>query len=217
MKEHRWGAAALGLLVLSLAAPLDGCSRGPVCAENGCPGETVCELDGTCRPLASLEGRFRDARLPAADFGGTRSDMRSSAAGEMDVLLLGGEPGGAVYLAFDLPSGHVAQAVLVLHPAEGATGAEPQTIRVSRVREFEGAELTHRSRPLVSSVGPGRHLTSVADRAIRVDVTELVDPDEPRLFLAATADGEGAPWRIASPVARDPDRAPHLEVRITRQ
>lgn len=204
------------LLVAALL--LAGCLRGPVCAEDGCPGDSVCELDGTCRPLTVTPMRTRDRHLRAADFGGTLSTERGASAGELDELLLGGAPGGAVYLAFDLPDGEVRQAVLVLHPAEGANGGERQTLRVARVRPFEGAGLDHRTRPVVSRLGPGRTLAAPPDRPVRVDVTELVD-DEPgaRVHLRATGDGEGVPWRIASPIALDPERAPRLELRLARR
>ncbi len=201
----------------ALLLALAGCVRGPVCAEDGCPAETVCDLDGTCRPLATRPMRTRDRHLRAADFGGTRADRPGESGADLDELLLGGEPGGSVYLAFDLPAGEVREAVLVLHPAEGASGGDRQTIRVSRVRAFEGEELSHRSQPVVSRIGPGRSLAAVPDRPLRLDVTALLR-DEPaeRVYLMASGGGDGAPWRIASPVALDLERTPRLELRLAR-
>ncbi len=202
---------AVALLPLLLV----GCPRGPVCAENGCPADTVCELDGTCRALEVTALPTRDRHLVAADFGGTRSDQRAEPAGDLDELVLGGYLDGSVFLAFDIPEGEVRQAVLVLYPAEGAIGGDRQTVRVSRVRAFEGATLTHRTRPVVSRVGPGRELAAVPDRPVRVDVTSLIaeDPSE-RVHLMASGEGDGIPWRIASPVALDSARAPRLELRL---
>lgn len=197
---------------------LTGCVRGPVCAEDGCPAETVCDLDGTCRPLAVTPMRTRDRHLMAADFGGTRADRPEESGADLDELLLGGQVDGSVFLAFDLPEGEIREAVLVLRPAEGATGGDRQTVRVSRARAFEGAELTHRSQPVVSRIGPGRQLSAVPDRPVRLDVTELLrDESAERVHLMATGDGDGVPWRIASPVALEPERAPRLELRLARR
>lgn len=195
-----------------------GCVRGPTCAEDGCPAETVCQLDGTCRPLTVTAMRARDRHLRAADFGGTRRDRRAEAAADLDELVLGGSLDGSVFLAFDLPEGEVREAVLVLFPAEGASGGDRQTLRLSRVRAFEGPTLTHRNRPVVSKIGPGRTLAAVPDRPLRVDVTELLDDGDSgeRVHLMASGDGDGVPWRIASPVALDPERAPRLELRLAR-
>lgn len=206
------------LLAFALAAVGTGCPRGPVCAENGCPTETVCELDGTCRALSASATPTRDRHVAAADFGGTRSDQRTAPTGDLDELALGGHVDGEVFLAFDLPEGEVSQAILVLYPVEGAIGGDRQTVRVSRVRAFEGASLTHRTRPVVSRVGPGRELSAVPDRPVRVDVTDLLteDPSE-RVHLMASGEGDGSPWRIASPVALDAERAPRLELRLRRR
>ena len=139
-------------------------------------------------------------------------------AGDLDELVLGGYLDGSIYLTFELPEGEVKAAVLVLFPAEGASGGDPQTIRVSRVRHFEGATLTHRTRPVVSQIGPGRRLAEVPDRPVRVDVTELLgDQNGERVHLMASGEGDGVPWRIASPVALDPERAPRLELRLARR
>ena len=200
---------ALALVALAAAA---GCLRGPTCTEGACREGAVCDLDGTCRPLAQ-PARRPTVHQAARDFGATRTDRRREALGDQDEALLGGDADGAIYLTFALPDRAVERAVLVLHPVPGASGGSSQTVRVARVRPFEGATLTHRSRPTTAELGPARTLAPVTDRPIRIDVTALVHDTE-LLHLAVSASGEGLPWRIASPLALDAERTPRLELAL---
>ena len=195
-----------------------GCG-GPVCAEGAC-AQGVCQLDGTCRPLSSETpfGPVRDLHLHATAFGATRRDHRKASNSRQDAAALGGNAGAAMYLMFQIPSGQIERAVLVISPAETMAGASAQSLRVSSTTAFDGDDLTHRNRPGLRRIGPQRTLSFVADRPLRFDVRPLLTESPAPVYLVIEAtpepSGNPVPWRIATPLALDVDRRPVLELQL---
>ncbi len=203
-----------GLLSLALAT---ACGGRPPCGS--CPDGSVCDLDGTCRVLATRpELRFaRVVRLRPQDWAGARADIRREAGYAFDEWLLGGEVDGRLYLAFDVPAGEIVTAVLRLTPIPRSPSLGAMTLQIFRTRSFVGARVSHRRRPRrIRRVGSMRRVEGAEGRPIYLDVTELVRGREgSRVFLGVAAnDGDTTPWRIASPLANDVDAQPHLDVRI---
>ncbi|HJL45848.1 MAG TPA: hypothetical protein RMG45_08430, partial [Polyangiaceae bacterium LLY-WYZ-15_(1-7)] len=135
------------LLAVLLATALAGCDRAPACAPGACPSGTVCELDGTCRPLADRDAlRFtRALRLAPTAWGATRRDRRSEVARDLDEWALGGGVDGTVHLRFPLPEeGEIMAAVLALWPAPGARPEGRRRVVVARTAPFDPATLQRR-------------------------------------------------------------------------
>ncbi len=226
MRASLWiAAAALHLAALGTvtagALVLPGCGGPSGCIDaDGCPPQTVCELDGTCRPLAEDPGaRFaRLVRLRARDWGVTRGgDLRIA---DLDTLELGGPDGGVIHLAFGpLPTGPIARATLSLFPHPSFHGLDRRTrVAVQATLPFFGQGLTRRGAP--AAPGPPvtvRGFAPGGPRPFRFDVTGAIgarpDPGQGRLYLAIRVVSEttDSPIHLASPRAVDGASRPRLD------
>ncbi|MBK8169095.1 MAG: hypothetical protein IPK60_01970 [Sandaracinaceae bacterium] len=155
---------------LALALALAACGSRSQCAETAaCALGTVCEIDGTCRPMAvDLSTRFaRGVTLHA------REMVTTAGEHDDDTLSLGGERGSAVLLAFaDLPDSPVSSAELVLTPHSEWNGSDELVhVVVARVRPFDSAH------PQVETIRDRigeRSVPAGVARPLRVDVTGAV-------------------------------------------
>jgi hypothetical protein len=217
-------------VLVTLAVLLAGCHEDPACVQgDGCPEGTVCQLDGTCRPLLSgPDNRFAAARrLVPRDWGYTRADQPSRVQPDTDALLLGGSPNAVVYLAFGpLPQvREIAQAVLTLWPHPGWEGPRRSGVQlaVQRIRGFDGQRLTHENAPEPFGLPVVvRRVMARAGGPIRLDVTRAARraqrQDESRIHLRLSLSGRsrGGPWKVASSRAADRSRRPQLHLLFHR-
>ncbi|MBX3247091.1 MAG: hypothetical protein KF901_07920 [Myxococcales bacterium] len=199
------------MLVLAALATF-GCGPRARCAEGACPEGTLCELDGTCRPLADDESsRFaRALRLEAADWASSERGGRGH-----DQLPLG--RGAEVFLAFEVPPGELLRAVLTLH-VTSASGVGD--VQVFASTAFVGDEVDRGWVPRrLGRVEVAREALAGPGRPVRVDVARLIaraglGREGGRVYLGLRRAGDAARWRVASPVAVDPELWPSLDLRV---
>lgn len=203
------------LLLAALGTWLTAGCTGPAgCLEGACAEGTVCELDGRCRPLGDHDGhRFATARrLAPVDWAATHTRDRRANLRAQAQWALGGPADGEMHLVFEIPDREILEAVLTVTPvAEGPQG--PARLLPFRTPYFEGARIDRSTSPRPRTRGHARRVRAQRGRPLRIDFTPLVRSAEPgRVHLGLAAETD-QPLRVASPVARDIDTHPHLEVR----
>lgn len=210
----RWVVIAVAAVLLFACGGTDNC-RPEACAEG-----TVCDLDGTCRPLSERrEAAFAQAqRLRPTRWGATRRDRPTLEDGALDEALLGGPMSGTLYLAFALPQdARVVSAVLTLSTAADDAPGDPQLVRAFALRSLE-APISRRTAPGRGPAGAGRFANPSG--AFHLDITELARRAarrrEPLSIGVEAEEAAALPWRIASPTALESARRPHLDLRLIR-
>jgi hypothetical protein len=215
-----WSA---GLVLVSAACSLwagCGATRSP-CASESCPTATVCDLDGTCRPLPepARAATFSESLGLYATGWSNPDDGAGASHGSSDRLSLGGDADAVIDLTFTIPARqrNVVEAVLVLFPYQHARAAtEPATIAVSRMRPSETNGAPRRTPPLpIGRTLSARVERPTARQAVRLDVLDAARdvagaPLSLRVRMARGGDDD--PWLFASPDTLDVDRRPRLEL-----
>ncbi len=205
---------------LALAAMGCGATRSP-CAAEECPTATVCDLDGTCRPLPepARAATFSESVGLHAVAWANPDDGRAQPAA-LDRLSLGGDQDAVIDLTFSMPAARqrrVVEAVLVLYPYPNARAAtEPATIAVARMRPSETANAHPHTPPLsIGRVLSARVERPTARQAVRLDVLDAaraVTGAPLALRVRMARGGDASPWLFASPDTLDVQRRPRLEL-----
>jgi len=209
--------AGAAVSMLSLGC---GATRSPCSAER-CPANTVCDLDGTCRPLPepARAATFSESLGLYAVSWSNPDSTRGRRHASSDRLSLGGDGDAVIDLTFSIPvrRRNVVEAVLVLFPYQNARAATtPATIVVARMRPSETDDARRRTPPLPI----GRALSARVERpsarqAVRLDVVDAardVAGAPLALRVRMTRGGDGDPWLFASPDTLDVARRPRLEL-----
>lgn len=197
-----------------------GAARSP-CAADECPTATVCDLDGTCRPLPepARAATFSESLGLYAVAWGNPHDGRGAPHASSDRLSLGGDADSVIDLTFSMPTRrrNVVEAVLVLFPYPNARAAtDPATLSVARMRPSETTNDRRRTPPLpIGRVLSARVERPTARQAIRLDVLDAaraVEGASLALRVRMARGGDDYPWLFASPETLDVQRRPRLEL-----
>lgn len=197
-----------------------GAARSP-CSSEECPTATVCDLDGTCRPLPepARAATFSESLGLYAVAWSNPDDRRGAHHASSDRLSLGGDADSIIDLTFTMPARRrtVVEAVLVLFPYPNARAAtDPATLSVARMRPSETASTRRSTPPLpIGRVLSARVERPTARQAIRLDVLDAaraVEGAPLALRVRMERGGDDYPWLFASPETLDVARRPRLEL-----
>ncbi|MEZ4253197.1 MAG: hypothetical protein R3B99_33735 [Polyangiales bacterium] len=200
------------LRALALLCLLGGCGARRTLRRGGCAEGTVCELDGTCRPLAESDDvRFaRAVRLRPLDWASDTPGSRRS-----DELPIG--EGSAAYFRFDVPAGRPVGAVLTLHFAPTVVDGEAE-LRIFLASELEGDVADRGVTP--RRTGPfelARVQRAGPQRIVRLDALAALDRaglGEEGGSVTLGVDVVGPTRAIASPRAVEDTLRPHLDLHL---